>query len=30
VRTHAKRIYSKLDAHTRMDAVAAARELGLL
>ena len=30
VRTHTKRIYSKLGAHTRMDAVAAAHELGLL
>ncbi|MGD2048045.1 MAG: response regulator [Chloroflexota bacterium] len=30
VRTHTKRIYSKLDVHTRMDAVSTARELDLL
>lgn len=30
VRTHMRRIYSKLDAHTRGEAVARARELGLV
>jgi LuxR family transcriptional regulator, maltose regulon positive regulatory protein len=30
VRTHMRRIYSKLDAHSRSEAVARARELGLL
>ena len=30
VRTHLRRIYAKLDAHTRSQAVARARELGLL
>ena len=30
VRTHTKRIYSKLDAHSRLEAVQRAQELGLL
>jgi LuxR family maltose regulon positive regulatory protein len=30
VRTHIKRIYSKLDVHSRNDAVERARQLGLL
>jgi LuxR family maltose regulon positive regulatory protein len=30
VRTHIKRIYSKLDAHSRYEAVGRARELDLL
>jgi LuxR family maltose regulon positive regulatory protein len=30
IRTHMRRIYSKLDAHSRSEAVARARELGLL
>jgi LuxR family maltose regulon positive regulatory protein len=30
VRTHIKRIYGKLDVHKRAEAVARARELGLL
>ena len=30
VRTHLRRIYAKLDAHTRSEAVSRARELGLL
>ena len=30
VRTHLRHIYSKLDAHSRSEAVARARELGLL
>ena len=30
VRTHLRHIYAKLDAHSRSEAVARARELGLL
>ena len=30
VRTHMRHIYAKLDAHTRSEAVARARELGLV
>jgi LuxR family maltose regulon positive regulatory protein len=30
VRTHMRHIYGKLDAHSRSEAVARARELGLL
>jgi LuxR family maltose regulon positive regulatory protein len=30
VRTHTKRIYSKLDVHTRFEALQRAQELGLL
>ena len=30
VRTHMRHIYAKLDAHTRSEAVAHARELGLV
>ena len=30
VRSHVKSIYGKLDVHSRMEAIARARELGLL